>query len=269
MKIILNKKKLINIIKNKKKIGFVPTMGAIHEGHISLIKKSINDCNVTIVSIFINKPQFNKLSDYRKYPRNLKKDIQILQKHNIDYLFIPKNKDIYSKPSYNQIKINNFSKQLCGKFRPGHFVAIADVVNRFIEIIHPNNIYFGNKDMQQLIILKDYIKKKYNKIKVIGCKTIREKNGIALSSRNILLSKNDKKIGSLIYRFLFKKKKYLIKNQNKLKKIKEDILGMGVDKIDYIEIVDLNKIIKPMYKSKNYKIFIAYYLNKTRLIDNI
>ena len=269
MKIILNKKNLIEIIKNKKKIGFVPTMGAIHRGHISLIKKSIKDCDMTIVSIFINKHQFNEASDYKKYPRIVKKDIEILSKYNVDYVFIPNNKNIYPKGPNKNIKINNFSKKLCGKFRPGHFIAVVDVINKFLEIISPNYIYFGNKDMQQLIILKDFIKKKYNYIKVIGCKTVRERNGIALSSRNILLTKKQKIIGSSIYHMILTNKKFLIRNPEKLKEIKKNILKIGANKIDYIEIVNTNKIINPHAKINKYKIFIAYYLGKTRLIDNI
>tara|TARA_B100000029_G_C17451915_1_gene915289 strand:- start:223 stop:672 length:450 start_codon:yes stop_codon:yes gene_type:complete len=137
MKIILNKKKLINLIGNEKNLGFVPTMGGIHAGHISLIKKSISQCNKTIVSIFINEPQFNKKSDYNSYPRILGKDISKLRKMNIDYLYLPQNKEIYPDGPNKNIKIDKFSKKLCGKNRPGHFEAVIDVINRFIKIIHP------------------------------------------------------------------------------------------------------------------------------------
>ena len=156
MKIFLNKKKLIKILNNKKKLGFVPTMGNIHLGHISLINRSIAQCDKTIVTIFINKPQFNRGRDFNKYPRTLNKDISILKKLKVDYLYLPSHKQIYPKGNNKKIKINSLEKKLCGKFRPGHFKAVVDVIDRFIKIINPNNIYFGKKDMQQLIIVKDY-----------------------------------------------------------------------------------------------------------------
>ena len=269
MKIISNKKKLKKFILNEKNLGFVPTMGALHMGHLSLIKKSMSQCSKTIVSIFVNKPQFNRKNDFKKYPRILKKDISLLKKTGIDYLYIPKFKQIYPNGISKTIKIDPFEKKLCGKFRPGHFKSVADVINRFVKLIHPKKIYFGEKDMQQLKIIEDFIKKNNSKIKVIGCKTIREKNGIACSSRNFLLSYGEKIIASKIYKLLIKKKHSLIKKRIYLRDIKKKILEIGVTKIDYIKILDINKLIKP-YKKKNiYKIFISYYLRKTRLIDNI
>jgi pantoate--beta-alanine ligase len=269
MKIILNKNNLIKFIKNEKRIGFIPTMGAIHAGHMSLFKKSKNQCNKTVVSIFINKPQFNKKSDYEKYPRNLKKDIRLIKKANVDFLYIPKNKEIYYNGTNKKIKINSFSKDLCGKSRPLHFKSVADVVERFINIIKPNNIYFGNKDMQQLIIMKDFIKKNYPKTKVIGCKTVRKKNGLVLSSRNLLLSNEEKIIASKIYKLILVNKKKLINNKNHINKIKIKIFKLGVKNIDYFKIININKIIKPYRNKEQYKIFIAYFLRSTRLIDNI
>ena len=135
MKIILHKNKLKRFIYSEKNLGFVPTMGAIHIGHVSLIKKSILQCNKTIVSIFVNKPQFNKKIDFQKYPRVLKKDISILKSLKIDCLYLPKHKDIYTNGYNKKIKINRFKNKLCGKFRPNHFESIADVVDRFLKII--------------------------------------------------------------------------------------------------------------------------------------
>jgi len=259
---------LIKYIQKEKKIGFVPTMGALHLAHKTLIKKSKIQCNKTVVSIFVNKPQFNRKKDFNKYPRNISRDISILRKLKVDYLFIPKTKEIYPNGVNKNIKIHPFGKKLCGKFRPGHFIAVIDVVDRFLKIIKPSKIYFGKKDFQQLKIIEDFIKRKYKNIKVIGCKTIREKNGIALSSRNYLLSLKQKKIASKVYKLL-KNKKLLIKNKNKLSQIKKNIYNLGVKKIDYLKILDTNKIIKPYKKIKKYRVFIAYYLGKTRLIDNI
>ena len=153
MKIFLNKKDLIKFIHNEKNLGFVPTMGAIHVGHISLIKRSKAECNKTIVSIFVNKPQFNRRSDYKNYPRRLNRDILSLKKHKIDYLYLPKSNEIYPSGINKNIKINPFERKLCGKFRPGHFKSVVDVIDRFTKIIKPKKIFLGEKDMQQLKII--------------------------------------------------------------------------------------------------------------------
>ena len=269
MKIFFSKKKLIKIIKHEKNLGFVPTMGAIHKAHIYLLKKSRSSCDKTIATIFVNKHQFNKISDYKKYPRNLKKDISILKKCNIDYLYLPSEKQIYPNGQNKNIKISSFEKKLCGKFRPGHFKAIVDAIDRFINIIKPKRIYFGEKDMQQLKIINHFIKKNHKNIKVIGCKTIREKNGIACSSRNLLLSLKQKTIASKVYKLLINKKRNLIKNKSGLIEIKRKIRELGVNKIEYIDLLNINKLIKPYIKNNKYKIFIAYYLGTTRLIDNV
>ena len=269
MKIILSKKKLINLVYNEKNLGLVPTMGAIHIGHVSLIKKCVAQCSKTIVTIFINKQQFNRKSDFKKYPRMKKMDISILNKLKIDYLYLPTSKQIYPYGQTKDIKISPFAKKLCGKFRPGHFESIVDVVDRFLKIIKPKKIYFGEKDMQQLKIIQHFVQKNKIKTKVIECKTIREKNGIACSSRNLLLSSEEKRTASRIYKILCNEKKNLILKKIFLNNIKKKIIELGATKIDYVEIIDINKIIKPYKRKNRYKIFIAYYLGKTRLIDNV
>ena len=213
MKIILNKNKLIKYIHKEKNLGLVPTMGGIRSGHISLIKKSIKMCDKTIVTIFVNKPQFNRKIDYLKYPRVLNKDISILRKLKVSYLYLPTQKQIYPSGPNKKIKISTFGKKLCGKSRPGHFEAVADAIERFIKIIKPKKIFFGEKDMQQLKIIIHYVKKNNLKSKIIGCKTVREKNGIACSSRNSLLSTDQKNVASKIYKLLLiKKKQEMAKN---------------------------------------------------------
>jgi len=269
MKIISSKSKLVKFTHYEKKLGLVPTMGAIHQGHISLIKKSITQCEKTIVSIFINKPQFNRKNDFQKYPRPLKNDISILNKFRVDYLYLPSGNQIYPKGKNKNIKISSVGKKLCGKFRPGHFEAVADVIDRFIKIIKPKNIYFGEKDMQQLKIIEHFVKKNHPKTKVIGCKTVRDKSGIALSSRNFLLSIKEKQIASKIYKLIKKNKQNLVKKKLTLGSIKRKIFILGVRKIDYIKILNINKLTKPYERGNKYKIFLAYYLGSTRLIDNI
>ena len=269
MKIILNKRILKKIINKENNLGFVPTMGSIHKGHISLVKRSMSQCKKTLVSIFINRPQFNKRSDFIKYPRSLKKDINQLNQVKIDYLYLPTNKQIYNNKLNRNIKINKLEKILCGKFRPGHFRAVVDVIDRFIKIIKPKRIFLGEKDMQQLKIIEAHIKKNRIKTKVIKCKTIREKNGIPYSSRNFLLTKSEKSIASQIYQLILREKKKIINNTKKINHIKKQIYKLGVNKIDYVESINVNKLVRPYMKKNKYKIFIAYYLKTTRLIDNI
>ena len=269
MKIFLNKEKLLKNIQNEKNLGFVPTMGAIHKAHIYIVKKSISICDKTIVTIFVNKPQFNKITDYKKYPRNLEKDIAMLKKSKVDYLYLPSAKQIYPFGPDKKIIISSFGKKLCGKFRPGHFESVVDVIDRFIKIIKPNKIFLGEKDMQQLKIIEEFINNNQIKTKVVRCKTIREKNGIACSSRNFLLTSNYIDIASKVYKLLYSSKKLLIANRKVYEKIKNKIYKLGVRKIDYIELININKQTKPFKKNKKYKLFFAYYLGSTRLIDNI
>ena len=269
MKIIYTKKQLVNFVLKQKNLGFVPTMGGIHAGHISLIKKSIKQSNKTIVTIFINKPQFNRKNDFLKYPRMLNKDISILAKLKVNYLYLPSKNQIYPDGPNNNINISAFEKKLCGKHRPGHFKAVVDVIDRFIKIIKPAKIYLGEKDMQQLKIIEHFVKKNYPNVKVVGCKTIREKNGIACSSRNFLLSSKEKTIASKIFKLLKNAKHNMLSNKITKKSIKRKIHNLGATKIDYIEILDINNLAKPYSKNSRYKIFIAYYLREIRLIDNI
>ena len=269
MKIIRNKNSLIKLIVDKKNIGFIPTMGGIHDGHIYLIKKSIAENNISIVSIFINKPQFNRKTDFKKYPRLLNKDIKKIRKLKIDYLFIPSSKQIYPKGSNKNIKVHSFANKLCGKHRPGHFKGVVDVIERFIKIINPKKIYMGQKDMQQLMIVKYFVSKKYKHIKIRECKTIREKNGIPFSSRNLLLSKEEKIIASKVIKLLRVSKNKIFKKKILINSIKKTIYGMGINKIDYIKLLNINKLIKPYKKNNNYKIFISFYIKNVRLIDNI
>ena len=181
MKIFKNKLSLQKEIANDNCISFVPTMGGLHKGHISLIKKAkIHNCKI-LVSIFVNPKQFNNKIDFKNYPRNLKLDIKKLKKLKINYLYLPSNQDIYATKVVHKIYMDKFSKQLCGKFRKNHFLGVLNVVNRFLEIIKPKFIYLGLKDFQQLTLIEKHISKCKIKTNVVKCKIIREKNGIAAS----------------------------------------------------------------------------------------
>jgi len=270
MKIILNNSILQKTLGPFNDIGFVPTMGSIHEGHLSLIEKSIKLNKKTIVSIFINPKQFNDIEDFKSYPSNIKKDLAILKKiKKLDFIYIPKFKDIYdSKKQYN-IKINKKDKILCAKYRKGHFEGVLDVMNRLTSLIRPKKIFMGKKDFQQLFLVKNYIEKKFN-TKVIGCKTIRNKNKLALSSRNFLLNKQELKDVEKISKTFFNLKNKIknIRNINSfLQKSKNDLEKFFNIKIEYLE----NRNTKNLTISNKYrgsKVFLSYYYKNIRLIDN-
>ena len=270
MKILLNNHTLHKTLRPFDDIGFVPTMGGIHEGHISLIKKSIKFSKKTIVSIFINPKQFNNKRDFKSYPSNIKKDLAILKKiHKIDFVYIPKFNDIYKTNDETKIKINKKDKILCAKFRKGHFEGVLDVMDRLTNLIKPKKIFMGKKDYQQLFLVKNFIEKKY-KTKVISCKTIRNKNNLALSSRNFLLNKNKLNVLENISKEIFNLKKDIknSKNINKfLNQSKKKIENMFKIKIEYLE----NRNVKNLKISNKYlgsKIFLSYYFKGIRLIDN-
>ena len=271
MKIFKDKHTLQKEILKTKGTSFVPTMGGLHKGHISLIKQSKKSKFKTLVSIFVNPKQFNKKSDFKSYPRNTKKDIKLLKKLKIDYLYIPTFKDIYGFKPKNKVFLDKSSKKLCGKFRKGHFEGVLNVVNRFIEIIKPRYIFLGKKDYQQLFLIKKHIEKRKIESKIIECKTIRENNGIACSSRNLNLNKTQLKIASNIFYYLRNVKKKMRKNYNlfKIKKIKKDLINLGASKIDYLENYNIKSFKKIKQPTKKFNLFFAYYIKNTRLIDNI
>ena len=271
MKIFKDKHSLRKEILKTSGISFVPTMGGLHKGHISLIKKSKKSKFKTLVSIFINPLQFNKKSDFRSYPKSTKKDLKQLKKLKINYLYIPTIKDIYGFEPKNRVFLDKFSKELCGRFRKGHFEGVLNVVNRFIEIIKPRYIFLGKKDYQQLYLIKKHIEKRKIKSKVIECKTIRDNNGIAFSTRNSNLNNNQMKIASNIYYYLRNLKKKIKKNYNlfNINQTKKNLKVLGASKIDYLENYNIKNFKKIKKKNEKFNIFIAYYINKTRLIDNI
>ena len=271
MKIFKNKLSLQKEISKDNCLSFVPTMGGLHKGHLSLIKKAKKYKCKICVSIFINPTQFNKKNDYKDYPRNIKSDIKELKKLKVNYLYLPTYTDIYSFKTENKIYIDKFSKQLCGKFRKGHFEGVVNVVNHFMEIIKPKYIYLGIKDFQQLTLIEKHIKKNEINTKVIKCKTIREKNGVACSTRNLNLNNKQFAIASNIYKYLYSLSKKIKKNYKlfKINSIKKDLISLGANKIDYIEFLNIKNFNNNKSIKNRFRLFIAYYINNIRLIDNI
>jgi pantoate--beta-alanine ligase len=270
MIILLNNQTLIKTLGPFSDIGFVPTMGGIHKGHISLINRSIKSNKKTIVSIFVNPKQFNNIKDFKSYPSSIKSDLAILKKiKKLDYVYIPKFKDIYENNKRSNIKIEKKYKILCAKFRKGHFEGVLDVMNRLTKLIKPKNIFMGEKDFQQFFLVKNFIEKRFN-TKIIGCKTIRNRNNLALSSRNFLFTKKElnqvEKISNKFLKLKIKIKK--LREINKfLQKSKKEIENFFDIKIEYLE----NRSIKNLSKSNKYKdsrIFLAYHFKDIRLIDN-
>ena len=270
MKILLNSRTLIKTLRPFDDIGFVPTMGGIHEGHISLIKRSIKYSKKTIVSIFVNPKQFNNKKDFKSYPSNIKKDLLLLKRiPKIDYIYVPKFKDIYTNKAKPKIVIKKSDKILCAKFRKGHFEGVLDVMDKLTNLIKPNKIFMGKKDYQQLFLVKNYIEKKY-KTKIIGCKTIRNKNKLALSSRNFLLKKTDLKQLEIISKKFLNLRKIISNHKDIskfLRKSKKNMENSFKIKIEYLENRNI-KNLKISNKHRGSKIFLSYYFKDIRLIDN-
>ncbi len=269
MKILLRNSDLNEALLGTTNVGFVPTMGSLHKGHISLIKKSLNSCSKTIVSIFVNPTQFNNKNDYKKYPRNIKKDLKILKKLKVNFVFTPNKRQIYNSKNKIKINLSQREKILCAKYRKGHFEGVIDVMTRLTKIIKPSKIFMGEKDFQQLFLVKKYIENNF-KSKVILCKTIRDVNKLALSSRNLLLKKNDLIKAGKISRNLitFKKKMYKKKISKKLILIKQKQLEkLYKIKFEYFEVRNI-KNLQLTNTIKKSKILVAYYLKDIRLIDN-
>ena len=271
MKILLNNTSLFESLRPFNDLGFVPTMGGIHKGHLSLINKSNKLCKKTIVSIFVNPKQFNNKKDLKSYPRNIKKDLKILKKSKkVDFVYLPKFKDIYKDKKKSNITILKKDKILCAKFRKGHFEGVLDVMNKLTKIINPQKIFMGEKDFQQLYLVIKQLERTY-KTKVIPCKTIRDRNNVALSSRNLLLNKSSIVIAAKIYKKLVIIKKS-IKNKKKISSFlnlkKKELKNNYKIKIDYLELRNINNL-KISNTKQNSRLFIAYYLNNIRLIDNL
>ena len=269
MKIILNNNSLFKSLRPFNDIGFVPTMGSIHEGHLSLIDRSNQSCKKTIVSIFVNPRQFNNKKDFKNYPTNINEDIKILKKtKKVDFLYIPKFKDVYNNKKTN-IKITKKDKVLCAKYRIGHFEGVLDVMGRLTNLVNPKKIFMGKKDYQQYFLIKKYLKKKY-KSSIIPCKTIRDKSKIALSSRNNHLDFNGIKKASFLSKSLIKLKRNLANSkqikQNLRIQIKyfETLLKI---KIEYLELRSI-KNLKISNTIRGSRLFVAYYIDNVRLIDN-
>jgi len=256
-------------------IGFVPTMGALHQGHLSLMQQSLSENENTVVSIFVNPTQFNNPEDLLKYPRTLEQDIEKIASLNTNIiLFAPSVNEIYDgKILSENFDFDGLENQMEGKFRPGHFNGVGTIVKLLFDIVSPTKAYFGEKDFQQLQIVKKMVEKNHLEVQVIGCEIYREKNGLAMSSRNERLTENEKKQAALIYKTLqLAKEKF---KNNSAKKV-SDWVKKTFDKndtfaLEYFQIADESMLLPCVRKNKNktYRAFIAVVINNIRLIDTI
>ncbi len=258
-----------------KVIGLVPTMGYLHEGHLSLITKSKKTSDITVVSIFVNPKQFGPKEDFGKYPRDIRRDKQLLKEAKVDYVFIPEAKEIYPDQFQTYVNVENTTKILEGESRPNHFRGVTTIVSMLFNIVNPQKAYFGQKDAQQAFVLQQMAKDLKFNIKIVLIPIIREKDGLALSSRNVYLSGKERTDALVLNHSLMYARKMISKGSRDTVKIlngmKSIINRANSSHLDYVSIADALTFIpvKTLQHGRKYYVLIACRIGKTRLIDNI
>jgi len=256
---------------NGARIGFVPTMGALHNGHLSLVKRAKSENDAVVCSIFVNPTQFNEPTDFQRYPRNLEKDAELLESVECDYLFAPTASEIYPIPDQTHYELGSVSEELEGKHRPGHFNGVASVVKRLFEIVKPDRAYFGLKDYQQYLVIKNLVENYNLPVEVIGCPIIRSEEGLAMSSRNELLGKTEAEHALKLNESLKRAQKLIEEGkptQEVESTISKDLSSQGVD-LEYFEIRNAGDLSKPDNSSQSLVALVAARFGKIRLIDNM
>ena len=277
MKVLKSKKTLIDYIERHKemgkKIGFAPTMGALHQGHLSLYETAKHENDEVISSIFVNPTQFNNVDDFKKYPKTLEKDLEMLEKAGVDAVYVPSVEDIYSgNLASKKYDFDGLDEEMEGKYRPGHFEGVGTVVEELLRQVQPHNAYFGEKDFQQLAIIKKLVKKLNLPVKIHGVPTLREEDGLAMSSRNLRLNEVQRKEATLIYKTLLQVNDWFrVISVEEIKKRVKEIFEKSELDLEYFVIAD-EKTLKEtdfFYKDKKYRAFIVAYAGDVRLIDNM
>lgn len=266
----------LNFISNESSsIGFVPTMGALHQGHLSLLEESLSNNTINVISIFVNPTQFNNAEDLAKYPKTLEKDMDKIKTVSDEIIvFAPSVDDMYEGKTESQhFDFDGLENQMEGKFRPGHFDGVGTIVKRLFEIVKPTNAYFGEKDFQQLLIIKKMVEKLQMKVNVVGCPIYREPNGLAMSSRNERLTPLERQKATIIFQTVLKAKKiFTSKSVNEVTEfVKNELIKYPDFELEYFQIADESTLLPCIRKSKSkkYRAFIAVFVNKIRLIDTI
>jgi pantoate--beta-alanine ligase len=276
MKIIRKSSELHQFCKEikiqNKKLGFVPTMGALHFGHLTLINRSIEECEITVLSIFINPTQFNEVSDFANYPRQETNDLKYIENINVDVVFIPSVNEMYdSINDLLEFNLEGLDTVMEGKWRPGHFKGVITIVEKLFSLVNPDNAYFGQKDFQQLCIIKKMSAVLHPKVLVVGCEIVREANGLAMSSRNALLSEEEKVNALVIFKTLnYLKENWHILNLSKNLENATSTFNKSKLHLEYLEIVDKDSLL-PLseFQKSNAIACIAAKCGKVRLIDNV
>jgi len=255
-----------------KTIGFVPTMGFLHLGHLSLVRESCRRADKTVVSIFVNPAQFGPGEDFKDYPRDLKKDSELLEREGVDYLFVPEPGEMYPEGYKTYVEVHELQNRLCGRSRPTHFQGVCTVVLKLFNIVNPDIAFFGQKDAQQAIIVKRMARDLNSDVAVEVLPTVREEDGLALSSRNIYLNQEQRKAALVLSRSLREAEAMVEKGEMNvaaiLSRMKEIISKEPQARIDYIEIVDMEEL-KPLARiEKQALAALAVFLGRARLIDN-
>lgn len=277
MEILRNRQSLSDYIaavkKEGKKIGFAPTMGALHDGHMSLYKEARKDNDIVISSVFVNPTQFNNPDDLKKYPRTEENDIAMLEKAGVDAVYIPTIEDIYpAKAESKHYDFGGIENEMEGKFRPGHFDGVGTVVSELFRQVQPDNAYFGEKDYQQLAIIKKLVEIEKFPINIHGVSIYRAENGLALSSRNARLSEDERNGATLIYKTLVKVNEWFrVISIPEIKKRVEEIFEQSDYELEYFLIADEETLKETdfFYKDNSYRAFIVVFVGEVRLIDNM
>lgn len=265
--------RLVKKLKSEgKTIGFVPTMGYLHEGHLSLARQAREDTDIVVMSIYVNPLQFGPKEDFQRYPRDLKRDVKLAKSVGVDIIFTPSDEEMYPPDYVTYVEVEKLTERLCGQFRPGHFKGVTTVVTKLFNIVKPDIAYFGQKDAQQARVIEKMVEDLNMDIKIKIMPIVREKDGLAMSSRNVYLSSEERKKAVSLYLALRKAEGLISQGEREPEKIIEEmkkiLVKSGVSRIDYIEIVDSQNL-KPLKKIKGkFLIALAVWIGKTRLIDN-
>jgi pantoate--beta-alanine ligase len=254
-------------------VGFVPTMGFLHEGHISLVRQSVKDNDMTAVSIYVNPTQFGPNEDFQAYPRDLERDLKMLEKEHVDMVFFPPNSEMYPDDYCTWVDVEKITDRLEGEIRPGHFRGVATIVTKLFNIVQPDKSYFGQKDAQQALVIRRMVKDLNMNLEVIIMPTLREKDGLAMSSRNTYLNPDERKAATILYKSLLLAKQLKEKGETKSDTIRSQMESLiksePLAKIEYISIANTQTLEELSSLQSESLVSMAVRIGKTRLIDNI
>jgi len=274
MQQVVSNKEMIHLSQNwpqGKTIGFIPTMGYLHEGHLSLVAESNKQCDITVVSIFINPSQFGVTEDLSSYPRDMKRDLTLLQQYNVDYVFCPTSDEMYPKAYQTWVNVEEISSVLCGASRPGHFRGVATVVLKLVNLIKPELMFMGEKDFQQIAVLKTMLKDLNFETHLVSCPIVRETDGLAMSSRNKYLNPQERTQAKCLSQAIQKIRTLYKEGEQSVDELRNQAVKLISDmggRIDYISFVNPETLQEVNQVLCNSRIVMAVFIGKTRLIDN-